>query len=273
MGQSCSPGGPPGSAAPSGALTNKPGSFSALPATQRCSQHTGKTTAVAFISAEGEHLLLCCCCSCSPVLGELPCCGGGGGTVHLPHAFKSQREWWQHSCCATSEPATSLPGISAAIGRELLLPRLLSLGCPRGSAQPRCYLCAAAPAGIPRHPDKNKHLNVKAAAWGFVAMLGRMSPSTDKNSTAANLERALRRRRQQNKPRASAHSDTGQPCPASIPSARFSFCVPSRGASQLRPQHITLLSLAACFSAGCTQLSIKTPPQPQQWRLAPLFRR
>lgn len=135
---------------------------------------------------------------------------------------------------------------------------------PRGSAQPRCYLCAAAPAGIPRHPDKNKHLNVKAAAWGFVAVFGAMSLSADKNIAAANLERALRRRRQQNKPRAPAHSDTGQPCPASIPSARFGFCVPSRGASQLRPQHITLPSPAACFSAGCTQISIKTPPQQTQ---------
>lgn len=135
---------------------------------------------------------------------------------------------------------------------------------PRGSAQPRCYLCAAAPAGIPRHPDKNKHLNVKAAARGFVAVFGAMSLSADKNIAAANLERALRRRRQQNKPRAPAHSDTGQPCPASIPSARFGFCVPSRGASQLRPQHITLPSPAACFSAGCTRISSKTPPQQTQ---------
>lgn len=122
------------------------------------------------------------------LLAPLPCCGGGGGTIHLPHASKSQREWGQHRSCATWEPDTSLSGISVAIGWELLLPRLLSLGCPRGSAQPRCYLCAAAPAGIPRHPDKNKHLNVKAAAWRFVAMFGGMSLSADKNIAAANLE-------------------------------------------------------------------------------------
>lgn len=265
MGQSCSPGVPPALQPPQ---EHKPTNPAPSPPSQPRSaalSTLGKRQQSLSARQRGSISLLCCC-SCSPaVLGVpptlLPCCGGGGGTIHLPHVSKSQREWGQHSSCATWEPGTSLPGISVAIGWELLLPWLLSLGCPRGSARPHCYLCAAAPAGIPRHPDKNKHLNVKAAAWGFVAVFGAMSLSADKNIAAANLERALRRWRQQNKPRAPAHSDTGQPCPASIPSARFGFCVPSRGASQLRPQHITLPSPAACFSAGCTRISIKTPPR------------
>lgn len=99
---------------------------------------------------------------------------------HLPHASGTwtaqQRRCQLRAGCVTT-------GCPAATGQELLLNPLLSPGSS-GSAQPCCYLRAAAPAAVPGRPCKNKCLNVRAPALhSFVAMFGRMSPSAVSTST------------------------------------------------------------------------------------------
>lgn len=77
--------------------------------------------------------------------------------------------------CGGGTEAPPCREVSAAIRQEPLLNRLLSPGSPPGSRWPRCYLCAAAHSGIPRRSYKNECLNVKPAAWGFVATFSRRS--------------------------------------------------------------------------------------------------
>lgn len=119
-----------------------------------------------------------------------------GGTIHLPHALETRRGRWRHDAPVTRAPSarelgrrlpvtaalqrwhggTSLPGglcgkTAGAAAKSAPLPGVPPRQ-PRGPAA-ICVLWLI--QASPRRSYKNKCLNVKPAAWGFVAVFGRRS--------------------------------------------------------------------------------------------------
>jgi len=169
-----------------------------LPAVLLCSENAGKTQRCLSALQRGSISLPPGCCSRadSPLfvlfLGGSPESPGAchravemaallGGTIHLPHAFETQRarrqpdapvpralsaSAWDAAARHRGSAVVAPPcrEVSAARRQELLLNQLLSLGYPHGPAAICVLQLVEASQGT---HTKIKRLNVKPAAWGF----------------------------------------------------------------------------------------------------------